>query len=241
MLKRLLTRALRPLGLQPTPIYPLDLAPAELEIWNQVWPFTMTNLDRFISLVRAVEYISANRIPGSVVECGVWRGGSAMAIALTLKRLGDFRDLYLFDTFQGMTAPTAADTRHDGETAEHLLVTEREHNIAFSDFETTSRNMARTGYPSDRVHFVPGAVEQTIPGHAPEQIALLRLDTDWYESTKHELEHLEPRLAAKGVLIIDDYGHWQGARKAVDEYYDAHRPRPLLQRVDYSARMFVKG
>ena len=90
------------------------------------------------------------------------------------------------------------------------------------------------------MRFVPGRVEETIPEAAPERIAVLRLDTDWYESTRHELEHLFPRLAVGGVLIIDDYGHWQGARRAVDEYLAASGARLLLSRIDYTGRMAVK-
>jgi len=97
-----------------------------------------------------------------------------------------------------------------------------------------------TGYPAERLHLVRGPVEETLPGHAPEQLALLRLDTDWYESTRHELEHLYPRLASGGVLIVDDYGHWEGARSAVDEYFAQHGPAPLLHRTDYTGRVAVK-
>jgi O-methyltransferase len=97
-----------------------------------------------------------------------------------------------------------------------------------------------TGYPEERLHFVRGAVEETLPRHAPDRLALLRLDTDWYESTRHELENLYPRLSHGGVLLIDDYGHWEGCRRAVDEYFASHAPPVLLNRVDYTARIAVK-
>jgi O-methyltransferase len=97
-----------------------------------------------------------------------------------------------------------------------------------------------TAYPSEKVHYIKGMVEQTIPEFVPKKIALLRLDTDWYESTKHELEHLFPRLSKGGVLIIDDYGHWQGARKAVEEYLKKNDVKILLNRIDYTGRMGVK-
>jgi hypothetical protein len=83
-------------------------------------------------------------------------------------------------------------------------------------------------------------VEETIPQHAPEQISVLRLDTDWYSSTKHELMHLFPRLSKNGVLIIDDYGHWAGARKAVDEYFADQTIQPLLNRIDQTGRACIK-
>jgi hypothetical protein len=101
-------------------------------------------------------------------------------------------------------------------------------------------NVCGTGYPREKLHFVVGKVEDTIPATMPRKIALLRLDTDWYDSTKHELSHLFPLLRPQGVLIVDDYGHWQGARKAVDEYFAAHQTGILLHRIDYTGRIAVK-
>ena len=89
------------------------------------------------------------------------------------------------------------------------------------------------------MHFVQGMVEETIPAGAPEKIALLRLDTDWYESTHHEMVHLFPRISDGGVLIIDDYGHWAGARRAVDEYFHEHNIAILLNRLDYTGRIGI--
>src|SRR5690606_24776929 len=102
-------------------------------------------------------------------------------------------------------------------------------------------NMVSTGYPMERCHFVEGKVEDTIPATVPDRISLLRLDTDWYESTRHELEHLWPLLQPGGVLIIDDYGHFEGARKAVDEYFLDRSDAPLLNRIDYTGRIAIKG
>jgi O-methyltransferase len=100
--------------------------------------------------------------------------------------------------------------------------------------------MYSTGYDMGRIHFVKGKVEDTIPNGAPSRIAILRLDTDWYESTRHELENLYPRLSPRGVLIIDDYGHWAGCRQAVDEYIHSNKIKLLLNRVDYTGRVAVK-
>lgn len=100
--------------------------------------------------------------------------------------------------------------------------------------------MKSTAYPMENVHLVKGKVEDTIPKILPSQIALLRLDTDWYESTRHELIHLYPNLVKNGVLIIDDYGHWRGSKQATDEYFDGFAPKPFLQRVDYTGRLSIK-
>ena len=107
--------------------------------------------------------------------------------------------------------------------------------------EEVRERLVGTGYPPERLHLVPGMVEQTLPGEAPEKIALLRLDTDWYASTRHELEQLYPRLESGGVLIIDDYGHYEGARRAVDEYFERSGEPVLLSRIDFSGRLVVKN
>jgi hypothetical protein len=163
-----------------------------------------------------------------------------MAIALTLLRLNKGNvPLYLFDTFEGMSAPTAIDGEEVYETWK-AKQTPIHNEWAFSPLAEVKNNLQGTGYDENLVHFIQGKVENTLPESAPEQISLLRLDTDWYESTKHELEHLFPRLSRGGVLIIDDYGHWKGARKAVDEYIERNRLTILLNRIDYSGRIGIK-
>jgi hypothetical protein len=190
----------------------------------------MTTWNKLYGLVLATRYVAANDVPGAIVECGVWRGGSMQAAALTLLEQGRRdRDLHLFDTFEGMPPPTEEDRRHDGASAAELLqgAADTEPVWARASLDDVRAGMAETGYPEERIHYHVGLVEDTIPEQAPEQIAILRLDTDWYSSTKHELEHLFTRLSPGGVLILDDYGHWDGARKATDEFL-AGLAEPLL-------------
>jgi hypothetical protein len=208
-----------------------------------VGPFTSTSKERIFALRRSVEYIVEHDVPGDVVECGVWKGGSMMAVARTLVELGARRKLYLFDTFEGMSEPTDLDRDWRGDAAaDHLASGKKDtHWVwAYSPLEEVKRNVSDTGYDPSQIVFVKGKVEDTIPGNAPEQIALLRLDTDWYESTYHELLHLYPRLSVGGVLLIDDYGHWEGARKAVDQYVAEKQLKLLLNRIDYTGRVGVK-
>ncbi len=225
--------------------HPKDFSAEQVALYERLRPFTMTSIERVSSLVTSIEYLCANRIEGPIVECGVWRGGSMMAVALTLQRLGDTsRDLYLLDTFEGMSAPTEKDKDVDGRSAAELLA-EQDKSVAESvwcaaSLDDVRTNLASTGYPASKMHFIKGRVEQTIPGDLPGAIALLRLDTDWYESTLHELNHLYPRLAGNGILIIDDYGHWEGAKRAVHEYFEAQPHKPLLQRIDYTGRLIIK-
>jgi hypothetical protein len=219
-----------------------DLTFGEKEILATVRPFTMTNEARIINLMKAVTYLSKNSIPGAFVECGVWRGGSMMTVALILKALGDTsRELWLYDTFEGMTEPTNDDLRFDGELAkkEMDITIAKEGAWCRAGLEDVKANIYSTGYPKEKIHFVKGMVENTIPVSIPTDIALLRLDTDWYESTRHELQHLFPLVHPDGVLVVDDYGHWSGSQRAVDEYF-ARSPFPVyLHRMDYSARMLV--
>jgi hypothetical protein len=226
-----------------TQTFPLDFEQADIELCRRVAPYTMTTPPRIYALARAVEYVAVRSIPGAFVECGVWRGGSMMAVALTLLRLGiTDRDLHLFDTFSGMTAPTDEDVRRSGESAADLLANEgADADIwAIASLDDVREAVLGLGYPPERIHFVEGPVEETLPNQAPDEIALLRLDTDWYLSTKHELVHLYPRLAYGGVLILDDYGYWQGARHAVDEYIAENNVQLLFNRIDNTGRIALK-
>jgi O-methyltransferase len=218
----------------------------DLEIIRGVKPFTMTSPERIYGLINAVRYLTTNKIPGDFVECGVWKGGSMMAVAKTLLALNSTdRELHLFDTYAGMTAPSAKDgTRFANETPGQTFVQSQNPDgtcqWCYSSLEETRRNMLSVGYPEKKIHFVKGPVEETIPANAPAQIALLRLDTDFYESSKHEMVHLFPRLVSGGVLLLDDYGHWEGQRTAVDEYLAEQKVRLLLNRLDYTGRVGIK-
>jgi hypothetical protein len=220
-----------------------DLAPADRELIARVEPYTMTSLDRRASLLGAIDHVVRHRIAGDIVECGVWRGGSMMLAALALMARGDTaRELWLYDTFEGMSEPGAEDRSASGESAAAQLArTPRGEGVwCEAGLDDVQANLWSTGYPRERIHFVQGKVEDTIPASLPSRIALLRLDTDWYESTRHELQHLYPLLSRHGALVIDDYGHWQGARQAVDEYFAAQAEPVFLHRVDYTARLVIK-
>jgi hypothetical protein len=225
---------------------PPDFDELTTRIFNTVNPYTMTSPERVAALVEAVRYVVANEIPGDFIECGVWRGGSSMAAALALKELGDeSRELWLYDTYEGMSAPTDEDVDVAGQSADTKFsqrqLTDDSSEWCRSPIDDVRQNLESTGYPADKVHFIKGKVQDTIPGTMPSgPVAILRLDTDWYESTRHEMQHLYPALVKNGVLILDDYGYWQGARKAVDEYFATHNIRPLMGRVDFAGRAILK-
>jgi len=242
-LKRAVQRALNACGFhvqRVNPRPPADLPPADLAIIERIAGLSITSYERQAALIQAVRHVVRAKIPGCFVECGVWKGGSAMAAAYAFAEEGDLRDLYLYDTFTGMTEPTDVDRAPNGVLASVALSDSEYRSGLVVGLADVRANMATTGYPTDRLHFVAGRIEETIPAQSPPApIALLRLDTDWYESTRHELIHLFPLLAPGGVLIIDDYGDWQGARKAVDEYF-AGRP-VFLHRIDATGRLLLKS
>lgn len=227
-----------------------DIPDDDRQIVEEVAPYTMTSPERRYALIEAVKYVVRGGIPGAMAECGVWRGGSVLAILRTLQRLGvSDRDVWLYDTFDGMSAPTERDqSRFSPPALKTWRAAEQGATKPWSQFfsddftlDNVKALLEATGYPPERLHFIRGPVAETLPRGAPDRLALLRLDTDWYESTRDELQHLYPRLGSGGVLIVDDYGHWQGCRAAVDEYFSAPGIRPiLLNRIDYTGRIAVK-
>ena len=222
--------------------FPPDFDAESVKLLQRVAPFTMTSSERILSLCDSVRHVVKHSIPGDIVECGVWKGGSMMATALVLMELHAERKLWLFDTFEGMPAPAEVDVDYRGRSAAARMEVEEKsgNGWAYSSFDEVRRNLGSTGYPDHQISLIKGKVEDTIPKNAPDRISLLRLDTDWYESTYHELRSLYPRLSVGGVLIIDDYGHWAGARKAVDQYIQEEGLQLLLHRIDYTCRIAVK-
>lgn len=221
-----------------------DINDLDLDIIERVKPFTMTSLERIIALLNSVEHIEKNKILGSIVECGVWKGGSIMAsICKLLQHNSVEREIWLYDTFDGMSEPLELDKDPAGITASERLANAPKEgtNIwAYSTLEEVKNNVLSLNYPSDKIVFIKGMVEYTLLKKVPENIAILRLDTDWYESTKIELEILYDRVVSGGIIIIDDYGHWAGCKKAVDEFIDHRKLKIFMHRIDYSGRLIVK-
>lgn len=252
MFERVARRFLKSKGYTVTRVTPAAMPPTAdidgdaefMSIFTRCAPFSLTSKERLYATYQATRYVATSQVEGDIVECGVWRGGSAMAIALTLLRLGHTgRRLHLYDTFAGMSAPTDKDRAFDDRLATQVMEqggVQRMSQWCLASIEEVRTNVLSTGYPRDRIALIEGTVEETLPTRMPARIALLRLDTDWYESTLHELTHLYPVLATGGVLIVDDYGYWKGAREATDQYFTQHGPPPLLSRIDCTGRIGVK-
>ena len=220
-----------------------DTDPEFFALYERVKPYTMTSIERLYAMHKAVEHVVRSGVQGAIVECGVWRGGSMMMAALTLAALGNTeRELFLFDTFAGHPRPNPErDLKEHYEFWLKRRRTDRSSSWAEVALEEVRSNIASTGYPLERVRLVKGIVQDTIPGAAPDAIALLRLDTDWYDSTAHEMRHLYPRLPPGGVLIVDDYGEMPGQKQAVDEFCERNGVVLLLNRIDASGRIAVKS
>ncbi|NPA44138.1 MAG: macrocin O-methyltransferase [Chlorobi bacterium] len=248
-MKKIILRFIKRLGYKVQKINSVEFFPDMeddfFKLAEKCKPFTMTSTERLYSLYKSVEYSIKNKIDGDYVECGVWKGGSSMMIALTLlKNNITDKKIYLYDTYEGMSEPTEDDINYVNKKAKekYSLTMNKEtgSNWCRSELEEVKSNLYSTGYPKENIIFIKGKVEETIPQTVPQKISLLRLDTDWYESTKHEMDYLYPLLSEKGVLIIDDYGHWQGCRKAIDEYFKENNINVLLNGIDYTGRVVIK-
>lgn len=225
-------------GCESPATYRIDMDDRFRALWERVAPHTMISMERGYALYGAVRYVLDRNIPGDFVECGVWQGGSCMLMALTLMDAGaEPRPIWMYDTYSGMTEPG----EEDRIAASGQAVSERwSEGWWAAGTEQVRSHLEKTGYPMALFNLIKGDVCETLDSRAPERCALLRLDTDWYASTKKELEVLYPKLGRGGILIIDDYGHFSGARQAVDEYFSDPLSRPFFQRSDYTGRCAVK-
>lgn len=226
--------------------FPIDFDNITTKIIKSTKPFTLTSKERNFALIEAVKYVINHEIAGDIVECGVWKGGSVMIICKTLINLkNQEKEIHLFDTFEGMTKPTEFDIPSSekwdaSEQFDKLKTGDDSADWCKSGIDEVKNNVYSTGYNNKKIRFIKGKVENTLPQFAPEKISILRLDTDWYESTLHELIHLFPKLVKGGVLIIDDYGYWKGSKKAVDEYFAKNKSKILLNRIDSTGRIAIK-
>jgi hypothetical protein len=254
MIKQRLTRALAMAGLEPradkAPFYPVEFSNADNGILDLVLDtgMTMASRERVVATINACKHAVQAGVEGDFVECGVWRGGNSIAAKLTFDNYNSDKKVWLFDTFGGMTPPTEFDTTSysDKSTQERFQAGQKDdHNEwCFASIEDVCANFNKAGVDPATVRMIPGDVTKTLADgrNLPDAISVLRLDTDFYDSTKAELETLYPRLSVGGSLLIDDFGHWDGARRAVEEYFERlpAAARPLLHYTDYTGRMAVK-
>jgi hypothetical protein len=228
-------------------VFPREINDKEKDIIKYVAAnqLTMVSYERMFATVMACKYVVERGIEGDFVECGVWRGGNAILAAYIFSLYQQKRKIWLFDSFNG-TFETNDDEYFyvDGKTCKSLFQFREKRpdggsSIAYASLEEVKTNFSKAGLLNDNIVFVQGDVRQTLDLNIPEKISVLRLDTDWYESTKKELCVLYPKLSRQGILIIDDYGAWSGSKKATDEYFTNIR-RPFFHYTDWTGRMGVK-
>lgn len=231
-------------GYQIEKSYKLDLdhrlKSDEKRIISNVSKRTMTNPNSLANLISATKYLNNGEIEGAFVECGVWRGGSALAFCLASLEAGvQSRLIYLFDTFEGYTNTGERDFQiSDGVKAE-VLFNKDPNYVCSASLIDVQNGFKEIGYPNELIHYIVGDIIKTPLDKLPDKIALLRLDTDYYHSTLWELENLYPRLVSGGVLIIDDYDHWNGSRQACDEYFKKAENRNFISHMEYG-RIMIK-
>ena len=219
---------------------------AEKKILKICNKFSMTGYERLFSLIQSIHYIYNNRVNGDFVECGVWKGGNLILFQKMIQYLKiKNKKIYGFDTFEGMSNPTNVDKFINGVKAIDYLKKQKKHrNLdnahAYSPIFDVSKNYKKNTKNNKNLLLIKGKVEETlkIKKNLPKKISILRLDTDFYESTKIELETLYPRLSKNGILIIDDYGEWAGSKKATDEYFC--NKKITMFKVDRACRIIFK-
>lgn len=205
-----------------------------------VKPFSMTSVERIGELFNSLEYIRKKNIDGDFVECGVWKGGNILGIMEYLNHYNMLdRKVWLYDTFAGMTPPEDVDVDLHENKAINILNSV----MCESPLDEVIKTLSNSTFPIKNVMFIIGDVCETLNDekNLPDKISLLRLDTDWYQSTKKEMDVLYPFLNNNGVLIVDDYGHWRGSKKAIDEYFLSKNLTPVIEKIDYTGIKIIKN
>lgn len=213
----------------------------EYETINLGLQYSMASWERLYANINSVKYLATSQIEGSIVECGVWRGGSMLTMLETLKQCSETsRDVYLYDTFTGMSSPTNEDGNFASKKFKELQTGEEKSNWCCADLDDVKSTINLCDYPKEKIHYIKGKIEDTVPGVIPDKISLLRLDMDWHDPTLHALDHMYSRVSNGGVIIIDDYGHWDGCRLAVNTFFKKNNSPILLNRIDYTGRIGIK-
>ena len=224
----------------------IELSNQDEKLINLVANFSMTPKIRIYNLLQALRYVKQKSIKGDFVECGVWKGGNLILFKNFIdKELKDFnRSIFAYDTFEGMSEPDENDfDLNTNMSAKNLLDNDKNKSSntwGICSLDEVKNNLSKNISNFDNIKFIKGKVEETLENldNLPEKISILRLDTDWYKSTKKELEVLYKRVSSGGVIIIDDYGHWGGSKKAVDEFFEGKFV--WMHYVDYACRLIIK-
>ena len=225
--------------------YVPEISDEELKIIKKIQPYTMCKMANHWAIIQSLKHIKKNNIEGDLVECGVFRGGNIILFKKIIDLIGIQKKIFAYDTFEGMSKPGEFDKDLKDINASDTYNKYKSSKVpwCFSEINEVKNNILKFNIEiANNFKFVKGKVEDTLKNESnlPKKISLLRLDTDFYESTKIELNVLFPRLQPGGILIIDDYGHWKGSKKAVDEYFYNDKKFNWFHRIDYASRLLIK-
>jgi O-methyltransferase len=248
---KLLNRAARSNNMtlkQSIPDFPKEFSKDEIELIIRLKGenSTMCSYERLIATGLACKYVAERNIPGAFVECGVYRGGNSILASYIFSKMNQSRELFLFDTFAGMTEPSILDkSPYISESAVELYNAGIEvgHNLwCYASLEDVVLEFGKYDIEVSNINFIKGDVRVTLGDlrNLPGEISVLRLDTDFYDSTLAEMNSLYPLIRAGGVLLVDDYGFWSGAQQAIEDYFDNVGSRPMLHMTDYTGRSAIK-
>lgn len=217
---------------------------AKISLFIKTYPYTMVGYQRLSNVYELSNLIEKNKTAGAFVECGVWKGGCAAVMAYVAQKFGSGRKTWLLDSFEGLPEPTA----EDGKIAKDYAMNKVEGNLktinkcvgTIKDAEDILFKILKLD--KKNIEISKGWFQDTLPKDKEKmgKIALLRLDGDWYESTKCCLENLYENVIIGGYIVLDDYGHWEGARRALDEFFAEKKIKPDLIKIDYTGIYFIK-
>ncbi|MDP3726503.1 MAG: TylF/MycF/NovP-related O-methyltransferase [bacterium] len=229
-LKTLLEDSHPSIHLRKPTTFPLRalFSPAKLSILKTVAPYTLLGYSALENAYDLAEDVEKKGLSGSFVECGTWKGGAAATMAAVAHRYGNQRKTWYFDSFEGMPEPTQEDKKGEGKRGGTEDLTGDMLKASISDVEEVI--FEKLKLPRENNIIVKGWFQDTLPEKKREigPIAILRLDGDWYESTKVCLEELYDQVVSGGYVIVDDYGAWAGCKKAVHEFFDKRGINPKL-------------
>ena len=230
-------------GLRISKILPriVEMSEEEREIIKIAKKYSMTTEIRMWALINSIKKVDYEKIEGDIVECGIWKGGNIILINKLLKKIKLNKKIYCYDTFEGMISTDKIDKEISSGRSSLQIIKDHEYYKCESLLKETKKNISKNFDDINNIYFIKGRVEDTLTEekNIPDKISICRLDTDYYSSTKIELEVLYPRLVPGGFLIIDDYGHWSGCKKAVDEYFKDKFV--MMHYVDYACRLIIKN
>lgn len=219
-------------GIHPLRLRSIGDSLGMVRLIHRVRNHTGLSVPRLVALYKLSGEIDRLSVPGNIIECGVRNGGSSAVMASVTNKSKQGRDIWLFDSFEGLPEPTP----EDGSKA----LTEYHEGKCLGSVDTVKEILNQLHIPENRVHIVKGWFEETFPSVKINEVALLHIDADWYESVKLCLEKFYDSVPPGGFIVLDDYGHWEGCRRATDEFLKQRSLDIKLVKVDYTGHYFQK-